>query len=63
MPIRALVVSKDGDGPVTSEVTEIDEAQLPEADATVAIDFSTLNYKDGLCITGAGAKLPACAGN
>ncbi len=32
-------------------VTEIDEAQLPEGDVTVKVDYSTLNYKDGLAIT------------
>ena len=32
-------------------VTGIDEAQLPEGDVTVKVDYSTLNYKDGLAIT------------
>ena len=32
-------------------VTEIDEKQLPEGDVTVKVDYSTLNYKDGLAIT------------
>ena len=32
-------------------VTEIDETQLPEGDVTVKVDYSTLNYKDGLAIT------------
>ncbi|MEM9060805.1 MAG: MDR family oxidoreductase [Pseudomonadota bacterium] len=54
MSIRALVVSKEEDGPVSSEVTTISEDQLPEADVTVAVEYSTLNYKDGLCITGSG---------
>ncbi|MEM7211093.1 MAG: MDR family oxidoreductase [Pseudomonadota bacterium] len=56
MSIRALVVSKEEeqDGPVTSEVTTITEDQLPEADVTVNVEYSTLNYKDGLCITGSG---------
>ena len=56
MSIKALVVSKEEeqDGPVTSEVTTITEDQLPEADVTVNVEYSTLNYKDGLCITGSG---------
>ena len=56
MSIRALVVSKEEeqDGPVTSAVTTITEDQLPEADVTVNVEYSTLNYKDGLCITGSG---------
>ena len=32
-------------------VTAIDEAQLMEGDVTVKVDYSTLNYKDGLAIT------------
>ena len=33
-----------------ASVTDIDEAQLPEGDVTVKVDYSTLNYKDGLAI-------------
>ena len=54
MSFRALVVNKDGDGPVTQAVTDLEEDALPEADVTVAVEYSTLNYKDGLCITGTG---------
>ncbi len=54
MSFRALVVNKDEDGPVTQAIQELDEAQLPEADVTVSVEYSTLNYKDGLCITGTG---------
>ncbi len=32
-------------------LTAIDEAQLQEGDVTVKVDYSTLNYKDGLAIT------------
>jgi len=35
----------------SAAVTEIDEAQLPDGDVTVKVDYSTLNYKDGLAIT------------
>jgi acrylyl-CoA reductase (NADPH) len=36
-------------------VREIDEARLPEGNVKVAVEYSTLNYKDGLCIgTGGG---------
>ena len=54
MSFRALVVNKAEDGPVTQEIKDLEVADLPEADVTVAIDYSTLNYKDGLCITGTG---------
>ena len=35
-----------------AKLAEIDEAQLPEGDVTVRVAYSTLNYKDGLAITG-----------
>ena len=34
-----------------AQVAEVDEAQLPEGDVTVAVAYSTLNFKDGLAIT------------
>ncbi|HEY4374655.1 MAG TPA: MDR family oxidoreductase [Burkholderiales bacterium] len=34
-----------------AELTEIDESALPEGDVTVKVDYSTINYKDGLAIT------------
>ena len=51
MAFNALLVSKDEDsGKTSAEVTEITEDQLPEGDVTVAVEYSTVNYKDGLCI-------------
>jgi acrylyl-CoA reductase (NADPH) len=47
----AILIEKDDSGQ-TVGVKEVDEAQLPEGDVTVDIDYSTLNYKDGLAITG-----------
>jgi acrylyl-CoA reductase (NADPH) len=47
---RALLLEKDGDDAVVATVKDLDEAQLPEGDATVDVDFSTVNYKDGLAI-------------
>jgi acrylyl-CoA reductase (NADPH) len=34
------------------KLTEIDEAELPEGDVTFRVEWSTLNYKDGLAVTG-----------
>ena len=51
---RALIVDKAEDGAITAAVQEIDEARLPEAEVTVRITETTVNYKDGLCLTGAG---------
>jgi acrylyl-CoA reductase (NADPH) len=50
---KALVVEKDDSGYRTS-LQFIDEAQLPEGDVAIQVSWSTLNYKDGLAITGKG---------
>jgi len=47
----AVLISKDDNGQ-SVEVTQLDEAQLPEGDVTIDVEYSTLNYKDGLAITG-----------
>ncbi|MHA1529930.1 MAG: MDR family oxidoreductase [Alphaproteobacteria bacterium] len=54
MAFKALIVDKAEDGTVSQSIATIGEDRLPEADVTVAVEFSTLNYKDGLCLTGAG---------
>jgi acrylyl-CoA reductase (NADPH) len=46
---RALVLEKDPEFRAT--VREVDDSFLPEGDVTVAVEYSTLNYKDGLAIT------------
>jgi acrylyl-CoA reductase (NADPH) len=48
----AVLISKNDAGQQSVELTQIDEAQLPEGDVTVKVEYSTLNYKDGLAITG-----------
>ncbi|MBC7133105.1 MAG: oxidoreductase [Roseovarius sp.] len=49
--IRALVVEKDAEtGKTSAAVREIAESDLPQAEVTVAVEYSTVNYKDGLCI-------------
>jgi len=42
----------DNDAGYHAEVRELDESQLPEGDVTVRVAYSTLNYKDGLAISG-----------
>ena len=54
MSFRAMVVNKDEDGAVSQEIRSLELADLPEANVTVAVEYSTVNYKDGLCLTGAG---------
>ena len=50
---KALLL-EEADGTVTSSVQELSEDQLPEGDVTVADDYSTLNYKDGMILKGLG---------
>lgn len=47
---KALVVEKDEAGKTHASVQTLKTDQLPAGDVTVAVEFSTLNYKDGLCI-------------
>ncbi|MGJ8545486.1 MAG: acryloyl-CoA reductase [Sulfitobacter sp.] len=47
---NALMVNKGEDGKTSAEVTQISADQLPDGDVTVAVEYSTVNYKDGLCI-------------
>ncbi|MEM1075650.1 MAG: acryloyl-CoA reductase [Pseudomonadota bacterium] len=48
---KALVVNKDEDsGKTSAAVEDIDTTQLPDGNVTVAVEYSTVNYKDGLCI-------------
>ena len=50
---KALLITKTDDTGYRCALTELDEAQLPAAgDVTVRVDWSTINYKDGLAITG-----------
>ncbi|MEX3691229.1 MDR family oxidoreductase [Paraburkholderia sp. BR14263] len=50
---KAIVIDKES-GSYEARVAEFDEARLPEGDVLVDVGYSTLNYKDGLAITGKG---------
>ena len=50
---NAIVINKSEAGYQT-ELSQIDESQLPDGDVTVRVQYSGLNYKDGLAITGKG---------
>ena len=45
---RAVYVEKDASGGAHASVRELDDALLPDGDVTVAVEYSTVNYKDGL---------------
>lgn len=51
---EAIVIEKDAEGQGGQRAfrTQLDESALPEGDVLVRVDYSTLNYKDGLAITG-----------
>ena len=46
-----ILISKDDAGQ-SAAIAQLDEAQLPAGDVSVDVEYSTLNYKDGLAITG-----------
>ncbi len=49
----ALVLS-ESDGQVSHEVRELTEGELPEGDVTVRVEYSDVNYKDGMIVNGIG---------
>jgi len=48
---KAVAIEKT-DGGTKAALTDFDEANLMDGDVTVRVEYSTLNYKDGLAITG-----------
>jgi acrylyl-CoA reductase (NADPH) len=53
---RALWATET-DGKVSVELKELGEAELPDGDVTVAVKYSTVNYKDGLAVQGNKSKI------
>ena len=50
---KAIVINKDDKG-YRAELDQLEESALPAGDVRVRVHYSTLNYKDGLAITGKG---------
>ena len=50
--MQAILINKDDRG-YSAQMSQIEEQQLPEGDVLIQVDYSTLNYKDSLAITGA----------
>lgn len=46
---KAILLNKSAGG-FEAKLTELDDGLLPEGDVTVRVDYSTVNYKDGLAI-------------
>jgi acrylyl-CoA reductase (NADPH) len=55
---RALVLHEEG-GKVVPRLEAVDEARLPPGEVTVAVEYSTLNYKDGMILEGQGRLVRA----
>ena len=49
---RAVLISKEGEKGQKAELTTLTDADLMDGDVTVRVTHSTLNYKDGLALTG-----------
>jgi acrylyl-CoA reductase (NADPH) len=61
---KAYVIDKAEKG-TTGALTEFDEANLMDGDVTVRVEYSTVNYKDGLAVTGSAPvvrRFPMIAG-
>ena len=54
---RALVLEKSADGQAVARLADLDDSVLPAGEVTVCVDYSTLNYKDGLCLSPTGGGL------
>lgn len=53
MSFKALVLTET-DGKVSAQFETLDDSRLPDGDVTVAVEYSTLNYKDGMVLSGIG---------
>ncbi len=54
---RALLLEKNAEGQAVATLRDMDDSALPLGEVTVAVEFSTLNYKDGLCLSPSGGGL------
>ncbi|CAN5367391.1 MDR family oxidoreductase [soil metagenome] len=54
MSFRALVLTQGSDRKVSGAIETLEDGRLPAGDVTVAVEYSTLNYKDGLVLTSGG---------
>ncbi|MGX9992869.1 acrylyl-CoA reductase (NADPH) (plasmid) [Rhizobium sp. Z1P35] len=51
MTFKALMASKSGDT-ISTDLVELEEQDLMPGDVTIAVDYSTVNYKDGMALAG-----------
>jgi acrylyl-CoA reductase (NADPH) len=51
---KALVLDQDNDKKTQAQIRQLSNDDLPAGDVLIAVDYSSLNYKDGLAVTGKG---------
>ena len=51
---QALVLDQDADAKVSGSFQTLSNDRLPDADTTIAVKYSSLNYKDGMIMNGIG---------
>ncbi len=51
---HSAIVATETDGASRGALTQLTDADLPDGDVTVAVAYSSLNYKDGLAVSGRG---------
>ncbi len=54
---RAVLLEKNTEGHAVARMTDLSDSDLPQGEVTVAIDYSTVNYKDGLCLAPNGTGM------
>jgi acrylyl-CoA reductase (NADPH) len=57
MAFSALMMEQQGETGAVAVLRQLDEAALPEGEVLVRVGYSTLNYKDGLCLSAKGGGL------
>ncbi|MDO9640349.1 MAG: MDR family oxidoreductase [Pseudotabrizicola sp.] len=55
--MRAVLMEKGEDGQAVARLADLPETALPAGEVTVRVEYSTLNYKDGLCLSATGGGL------
>lgn len=52
---KALIIDQAEDNTISATVEEVSEDRLPQdGEVDIAVEYSTVNYKDGLCLNGLG---------
>jgi acrylyl-CoA reductase (NADPH) len=49
---RAILATRSDDGAISASLQSLDESMLPAGGVTIAVDWSTLNYKDAVALAG-----------